>query len=215
MAYTINNIRIVSGFLTLPRIGRPVFVGTLEETSGPLKGTAATIDLDGFKFVGTIQWAAQEAKTWWNVRWVGGKNKLGEDQKQKFYASLSLGEILKDRITVIGEEYQASSTPMGYVKRMVIPAGPGWKQLEQILIASESLSWRILSNGKLTVIKDDFPDYKTTAQRLDYDPKIRLLTLEEDFGLLPGVTLPGYTWVDRVTHRIGKISATEVSFGTG
>jgi hypothetical protein len=218
MAYTVNGIRIINGTLSIPRVGRPVFSGVLEDTTGPKRNEAATIDLDGAKFVGTIQWAAQEAKEWWNIRWVGGKNNIGKDYKQKFYGGLSLGELVKDRVISIGEEYQPS--PVGsdigaYVKRIVIPAGPGWLQIEQMLIPYPTLVWRILPNGKLTVIRDTFPEYKTPSLRIDYDPKIRLLILEEDFSLLPGVTLVGYTNVERVTHYIGKISKTEVSFGPG
>lgn len=218
MAYTINDVRIITGVLSIPRVGRPVFSGVLEETFGPKRNESATIDLDGQKFVGTVQWAAQEAKEWWNVRWVGGRNNIGKEYKQKFYGSLALGELLKDRVISIGEEYQASavgSDISAYVKRMVVTAGPGWLQIEQILIPYPTLVWRILPNGKLTIIRDTFPQYKTSSSRIDYDPKIRLLTLEEDFGLLPGSTLVGYTNVERVTHHIGKVSKTEVSFGPG
>lgn len=218
MAYTINGIRIVNGILSIPRIGRPVFNGVLEDTSGPKRNEEATINLDGSKFIGTIQWAAQEAKEWWNVRWVGGNNNIGKDYKQKFYSSISLGELMKYVVSSIGEDYQASAVGndiAAYVKRIVIPAGPGWLQIEQALLPYPTLAWRILPNKKLTVIRDTFPQYKTSSTRIDYDPKIRLLTLEEDFGLLPGVTLTGYANVERVTHYLGKISKTEVSFGPG
>lgn len=217
MTYTLGGIPISEGTLSIPRVGRPIFVGSLADSTGPAKRTQANLVLGDQTWIGTAQWAAQEVRGWWSVRWVGGMNGIGAGYKGKFYRDVKTNVFLQSFIESIGEQYGGSDINNdAYMKRILIMPGTGAEQLEQALTALTAQVWRIKQDGKLYVIRETFPTITTQSQRVAYDPSIRLLILEEDFAIQPGTVLSGYANIERVTHQIsGKKLRTEVHFGPG
>lgn len=216
MTFTLGGYRISEGTLTIPRVGRPVFIGRLADTDGPGKNTSAELILNDQKWVGKAQWASQEARGWWGVRWVGGNNGIGAEYAGKHYREVTINVFLQAFVQSVKETWGGSDIDANArLKRILIMPGTGAQQLEQVLTAMPSQVWRIRQDGKLYVLKETWPTVNTTVNRLDYDPTTRMLTLEEDFAIQPGTVLTGYAGIERVTHHIGKQLRTEVHFGLG
>ena len=211
----LQGIPVTECRLEVPRTGRPVARFSLKELEGPAKGTQGIFTFTGGQqYIGNILWASQESKGWWTGVWVGGRNGIGQDRPSKFYRDLPISKVL-EYLVIGAEERFAWAGKDKQLARYCAIAGPGYRQLNQAMSIIPDHVWRIRDDGVTWVGLETWPSYDTPSKRVTYDPDLRKGVWELDPKLKPGVTLKGYTRVERVVHVIGVKPSTEVYFGPG
>jgi hypothetical protein len=208
--YQLGDVPVLEGKISLPRQGAwhaelvldgdtaPDGSVTLQIVSGD-----NTVTLSGFAYrTGVYQGRA-------SVRVVGGAGKLAAVVDAKYYSNATVQTVLSDVMNDSGESL-SSDVPQSLLSQSLAlwtrREGPTRSALDA-LARSLGVGWRVLTDGKVWLGADSFPD----APMFDYE-LMRTIPSEGRSEIAPDAypagLLPGTTFLDQhvsfVEHAIAR-----------
>jgi hypothetical protein len=206
-AFTANNLPILSGTISLPRVGAwqcVLELGTEDDTQAPVEGSAITIK-DGVRsFVGTITRSGIVSGRV-SLRAAGGAGGLRNPVPANSWTNVPLRIPLRDTLAAVGETLNTtvvSSLLETRLDHWTRAAGPAGSALSAML-EPQGASWRVLADGTVWAGVETWTDQKVAGgEVLEPDPELGTFTIASDsLELEPGRTFLGRK-VSRVEHRI-------------
>ena len=212
MIATLGQAPVARGSLTIPLTGlwRADVVLARAAADAPVqRGDAATLDLAGTAYVGTVTQAGPERGLWRAVL-VAGQGQMGQPVKPKTYQGMDALGILRDTLGEVGEELDGASDLNYSPNSWVRLAGPAYGAVAALVRAAGG-NWRATASGTIWAGVDAWDGYSPQTPVLDEG--VGRVTLVLDPAILPGASLDGYGRVIEVTHAWDASRArTEVRY---
>lgn len=205
-----NNIPILEGAITVPRVG----AWFADITTSPLdvsEGDTVTIFDGGTEWIGTVtSGSLYQSRT--TVRVVGGAGGLRSTIGAEHYKAAKVGQVLSSICSATGETASAaidravSTSTLPFWSRYRSTGGTAIDELA----AAAGVVWRVLPSGVVWLGSEaEESEAPFEAQVLNYDPGPGTYTIApEGIGYTPGMTQSAGT-ISRVEYSISsKLRAT-------
>lgn len=208
---TLNALPLLSLHLVVPRVGAWTADVEVDGDAGPADGAAATLDLDGRVWRGTVvRGAAPYGR--WSGRVVGGAGGLMRDLPAVALANTTLRAVLEEALRAAGETIAPTSDALtAAVARWHRTRAPGSTAVAEVARAA-GLPWRVLADGTVWVGAETWAALAVAdVDVMGREPVVGCTELAGDAALdiLPGrtVTLDGAAVrVGGVTHRLDGVA---------
>lgn len=208
---TLNGQPLLALHLVIPRVGAWTADVEVDSDAGPADGAAATLDLEGRVWRGTVvRGAAPYGR--WSGRIVGGAGGLMRELPPVALASTTLRAVLEEALRAAGETVAPTAdTLTAAVARWHRTRAPGSTAVAEVARYA-GLPWRVLADGTVWVGAETWaPLTVTDVDVMGREPVVGCTDLAGDAALdiLPGrtVTLDGAAVrVGAVTHRLDGVA---------
>ncbi|WP_052351551.1 hypothetical protein [Deinococcus pimensis] len=218
---TMNGRTVLSAEIDLPLTGRWSANLTLEGTSVPERGARAVLTFeDGPSMTGTIERPGPRGG-FVGVRVKGGAGGLDRTVGTRFYRDIPARTVAEDLLRDSGERLGTVDLP-GTLTYWVRPEGTASELLAALLARTPERTYRVLPDGRVSVLVDDWPDHTRELQVIHENPDAGVYLCSYDPTVTPGTRVTMRRGLDvvakraaRVRHLIGDTLRTEVTTGDG
>ena len=208
---TLNGQPLLALHLVIPRVGAWTADVEVDSDAGPADGAAATLDLEGRVWRGTVvRGAAPYGR--WSGRIVGGAGGLARELPPVALANTTLRAVLEEALRAAGETIAPTAdTLTAAVARWHRTRAPGSTAIAEVARAA-GLPWRVLADGAVWVGAETWAALIVAdVDVMGREPVVGCTELagEAALDIAPGrtVTLDGVAVrVGGVTHRLDGVA---------